>query len=317
MKIHLAPMDGVLDHHMRAILTELGGYSHCVTEFIRIIDRRLPSKLFYRYCPELRHGGRTAAGTPVIVQLLGGIPEAMAENAAHAVTLGAPGIDINFGCPSRFVNRKAGGAVLLKEPHRIHDITRAVRDAVPAHIPVSAKIRLGYDDCEPALENAQAVQAAGASYITVHARTKVDGYRYPARWEWLARINDVITIPMINNGDINTIDDYRRCCEISGIKNVMIGRGALANPALARQISASLSGEHVDAIPWSQTLQLLLQLPDLLTPSDTSNGRYITARIKQWLTYLRDHYSEAKEGFEQIKGVRDYPTIIAKLQSGR
>ncbi len=314
MKIHLAPMEGVLDYHMRAILTDLGGYSHCVTEFVRIIDRLLPNKVFYRYCPELRRGGQTPSGTPVIVQLLGGIPEAMAENAHHIAKLGAPGIDINFGCPSRLVNRKAGGAVLLKEPHRIYDIVRAVRDAVPAHIPVSAKIRLGYDDCQPALENAHAVQAAGASYITVHARTKMDGYKHPARWEWLAQINEAITIPMIGNGDINTLDDYRRCCEISGIQDVMLGRGALANPGLARQIKANTQGEDIEAITWPTILALLVQLPELLKPSDISNGRYITTRLKQWLTYLRSHYGEAQSGFQQVRAFKDYETIIARLQ---
>ncbi len=314
MKIHLAPMEGVLDHHMRGLLTGLGGYSHCVTEFIRVIDRLLPTKLFYRYCPELRQCGRTAAGTPVIIQLLGGIPEAMAENAVRAAALGAPGIDINFGCPSRFVNRKAGGAVLLKEPHRLHDIICAVRAAVPAHIPVSAKIRLGYENCDLALENAQAVQAAGASYITVHARTKVDGYKHPARWEWLARINEILTIPMVNNGDINSVDDYHRCRTISGSNHVMIGRHALAQPGLAQQIKAQQLGQAIDTIPWHEILPMLLQLPNMLKPFDTSKGRYIAARLKQWLTYLRHHYSEAQQGFQEVRGFKDYETIVATLQ---
>lgn len=314
MNIHLAPMEGVLDHHMRALLTRVGGYSHCVTEFIRVVDRLLPAKVFQRYCPELRHGGRTLAGTPVVVQLLGGIAEVVAMNAERAAKLGAPGIDINFGCPSRFVNRKAGGAVLLKEPERVHEITRAVRAAVPAHIPVSAKIRLGYEDTDLALENAQAVQAAGASYITVHARTKADGYKHPARWEWLAHINQILTIPMITNGDINSVDDYRRCCEISGSHNVMIGRGALARPDLAQLIRATQHGQGIEATPWQHIVPLLLQLSEALKPHDTSRGRYIAARLKQWLNYLRRNYSEAQQTFEQIRAVSDYEVIVARLQ---
>ena len=314
MQVHLAPMEGVLDHHLRDLLTQQGGYTHCVTEFIRVVDRLLPPRVFYRYCPELNHGGRTKAGIPVIVQLLGGIPAVVAINAARAAKLGAPGIDINFGCPSKLVNRRAGGAVLLKEPQRIHDITRAVRAAVPAHIPVSAKIRLGYEDTELALENARAVQEAGASYITVHARTKVDGYKPPARWEWLALINEVITIPMIANGDINSVEDYQRCSAIGGSPHIMIGRGALACPDLAKQISAMQQGNPINATPWRDILPLLIQFTHSLKQSDISQGRYIAARIKQWLNYLRRNYSEAQQHFEQIRTLSDYETIIAKLQ---
>ena len=314
MQVHLAPMEGVLDHHLRDLLTQQGGYTHCVTEFIRVVDRLLPPRVFYRYCPELNHGGRTKAGIPVIVQLLGGIPAVVAINAARAAKLGAPGIDINFGCPSKLVNRRAGGAVLLKEPQRIHDITRAVRAAVPAHIPVSAKIRLGYEDTELALDNARAVQEAGASYITVHARTKVDGYKPPARWEWLALINEVITIPMIANGDINSVEDYQRCSAIGGSPHIMIGRGALACPDLAKQISAMQQGNPINATPWRDILPLLIQFTHSLKQSDISQGRYIAARIKQWLNYLRRNYSEAQQHFEQIRTLSDYETIIAKLQ---
>lgn len=312
--IHLAPMEGVLDHHMRALLTGVGGYSHCVTEFIRVIDRLLPARVFYRYCPELHHGGRTTAGTPVVVQLLGGIADVVAMNAERAASLGALGIDINFGCPSRFVNRKAGGAVLLKEPDRVHEITRAVRKAVPAHIPVSAKIRLGYENTDLALDNALAVQGAGASYITVHARTKADGYKHPARWEWLARIDAALTIPVIANGDINSIDDYLRCREISGCGDVMIGRGALAHPGLARQIMALQQNSDTTSIHWRDIVALLLELSTTLKQSDTSKGRYITARLKQWLAYLKRHYHEAQQSFEAIRSLGDHREIVAHLQ---
>lgn len=314
MNIHLAPMEGVIDQHLRALLTRVGGYSHCVTEFIRVVDQCLPARVFYRYCPELHQGGRTAVGTPVVVQLLGGIAEVMAENGERAASLGALGIDINFGCPSRFVNRNAGGAVLLKEPDRIYEITRAVRAAVPAVIPVSAKIRLGYDNTDLALVNAQAVESAGASYITVHARTKIDGYRHPARWEWLARIKDQITIPMIANGDINNVEDYRRCGEISGCHSIMLGRGALACPDLARQISAVQQAKNIEAANWEEIVALLITFSHALKQSDTSGGRYIVARIKQWLIFLKGRYSEAQHCFNEIREIRESDEIVARLR---
>lgn len=314
MNIHLAPMEGVIDESMRALLTGVGGYSHCVTEFIRVTDRALPARVFYRYCPELMRGGRTAAGTPVVVQLLGGNAQMMAENGERAASLGALGIDINFGCPSRFVNRNEGGAVLLKEPDRVYEITRAVRAAVPAGIPVSAKIRLGYDNTDLALENACAVQNAGACYITVHARTKADGYRHPARWEWLARIRDHLTLPMIANGDINSLEDYRRCVQITGCRNVMLGRGALACPDLARQIGSTRHANLTTAASWEEILTLLVDFTQQLKQSDTSGGRYIVARIKQWLIFLKRHYIEAQNCFDEVRTIEASDELVTRLQ---
>lgn len=317
MQIHLAPMEGVIDHPMRELLTGIGGYSHCVTEFVRVVDRLLPARVFYRYCPELRQGGRTAAGTPVIVQLLGGIPEVVAVNAQRAAKLGAPGIDINFGCPSRFVNRKAGGAVLLKEPQRVYDILCAVRAAVPADVPVSAKIRLGYENTDLALENALAVQQAGASYITVHARTKIDAYKPPARWDWLAQINEALTIPMIANGDITNVDDYRRCCAISGTHDIMVGRGALACPDLALQIQAARLPSLVAPLLWPDIVPLLIQFAHTLKQHEMTLGRYIAARLKQWLAYLKRHYVEAQQAFDQVRSMSDYQCIVDYLSQQR
>lgn len=99
--------------------------------------------LLHRLCPELKQDGKTRAGTPVRVQLLGQHPEWLAENAIRAIELGSPGVDLNFGCPAPTVNKSKGGAVLLKEPETVYRIVKAVREAVPAHLPVSAKIRLG------------------------------------------------------------------------------------------------------------------------------------------------------------------------------
>ena len=177
MRLMLAPMEGVIDHTMRELLTSLGGVDRCVTEFIRVTERLLPPRVFYRLCPELARGGRTASGVPVYVQLLGGRAAVMAENAARAAELGAPGIDLNFGCPAKTVNRSDGGAILLREPRRVHDITAAVRAAVPDHIPVTVKTRLGYEDSALFADIAMGIESAGATELTVHARTKRDGYR--------------------------------------------------------------------------------------------------------------------------------------------
>ncbi|MCB1639998.1 MAG: tRNA-dihydrouridine synthase, partial [Thiothrix sp.] len=146
MRLILAPMEGVLDAAMRALLTRIGGYDRCVTEFVRITNQQLPARVFQRRCPELLQGGHTAAGVPVYVQLLGGDPDYMALNARTVETLGAPGIDLNFGCPSKTVNRNDGGSTLLREPERVHRIVTRVRQAVSPQVPVTVKIRLGFHD---------------------------------------------------------------------------------------------------------------------------------------------------------------------------
>ncbi|MCF6218286.1 MAG: tRNA-dihydrouridine synthase [Gammaproteobacteria bacterium] len=311
MKILLAPMQGVVDQQMRAFLTNIGGLDLCVSEFVRVTDRLLPRRVFRRICPELLHDGVTPAGTPVVVQLLGGIPEIVAVNAQRAIEMGAKGIDINFGCPSRFVNRKAGGAVLLKEPERVQQIVAAVRAVVPADIPFSAKIRLGYDDTTLALENAHAVETGGADSVVVHGRTKKEGYRPPADWHWIARIRASLTIPVVANGDINSVEEYLRCRYISGCDDVMIGRGVIINPGLIQQIRQFQSGRDGSGITW-QSIIPLIETMLLEGLAAQVADRHIVSRLKQWLCYLKQHYSEAQQLFDKIRTLND-PQQVRRL----
>ncbi|MDP3310637.1 MAG: tRNA-dihydrouridine synthase, partial [Polaromonas sp.] len=221
MTILLAPMEGLLDFVLRDILTRAGGVDRCVSEFIRITDQLLPERVFTRIVPELHNGGRTLAGVPVRAQLLGSDPVCMAENAARLAALGPAGIDLNFGCPANIVNRHGGGAALLREPETIAAIVAAVRRAVPVQMPVSAKMRLGYQDDALAIDNAQAIAGSGASELVVHARTKAQAYRPPAYWERIADIRAAIAIPVVANGEIWTVDDARRCREASGCDMLM------------------------------------------------------------------------------------------------
>ena len=137
-KIVLAPMEGLADDVLRAVLTATGGYDWCVTEFVRVTNTILPHSLYTRTSPELKNGSRTASGTPVRIQLLGSDPQMLAANAAHLALLEPAGIDLNFGCPTPLVNRNRGGAALLDEPELLQRIAAAVRRAVPANIPVTA-----------------------------------------------------------------------------------------------------------------------------------------------------------------------------------
>lgn len=312
-------MEGLLDHTLRDVLTRVGGVDRCVSEFIRITDQLLPKRVFTRVVPELLNGSRTPAGVWVRPQLLGSDPTCLAENAARLAELNPAGIDLNFGCPAKTVNRHRGGAVLLDEPELIHRIVAAVRAAVPAQIPVSAKIRLGVQDDSRAIECAQAIDLAGANELVVHARTKAQGYKPPVYWERVAEVRAAVGLPVVANGDIWSVQDALRCREVTGCKALMIGRGMVRDPGLALAIGAqSLEGAHVapaaDAEPkvaWSELLPLISEFWRQI--SLRVEPRHRPGRLKQWLSSLRTRYPEAQAAFDEFRTVHDCARIDAWL----
>ncbi|MEN8383057.1 tRNA-dihydrouridine synthase [Acinetobacter radioresistens] len=306
MKLVLAPMEGLTDPIMRDVLTHVGSFDWCVTEFIRVTDSVLPDHIYYSYCPELKAEGKTAAGTPVHVQFLGNNPEMLAANAVRAATLGAPAIDMNFGCPAKTVNRHRGGSVLLDEPEVVYELVRAVRDAVPAHIPVSAKMRLGYMDRNFMLDNAHAIEDAGASWVTVHARTKADGYTPPAFWDQLQPIREALKINVIANGEIWNNTDARQCQLESGCEDLMIGRGAVTTPDLTQCIR---NNSDEPLLCWQDLLDL--QIRFINGPSKTEIG--MVGRYKQWLGMMSKHYPEAKMLWNEIKRLKKIDEINEKI----
>jgi tRNA-dihydrouridine synthase C len=293
MTVILAPMEGLADFWVRQTLTETAHYDWCVSEFVRVSGEVLPAHVFLRLCPELARGARTRSGTPVHVQLLGSDPACMADNAARAVALGAPAIDLNFGCPAKTVNRHRGGAVLLDEPELVHAVTRSVRAAVPVSVPVSVKMRLGNEDGTRALDNALAVEAAGAAWLTVHGRTKRQGYRPPAYWDQIGAIQAAVSIPVIANGEIWTAEDAHRCRTESGCPALMVGRGAVANPLLAREVGGGAPAN------WPEVLAVLRAYGEEIAGS--GKDEQLCGRVKQWLSYSRRRWPEAVVLLETVK----------------
>ncbi|MCW2099131.1 UNVERIFIED_ORG: tRNA-U20a,U20b-dihydrouridine synthase [Pseudomonas psychrophila] len=303
MQIALAPMEGLVDNILRDVLTRTGGIDWCVTEFIRVTERLLPEAYIHKFAPELQHGAKTRAGVPLRVQLLGSDPACLADNAALACQLGSEVIDLNFGCPAKTVNKSRGGAVLLKEPELLHAILLQVRRTVPAHIPVTAKMRLGFDTPDSANECAIALAEGGASQIVVHARTKMDGYKPPAHWEYIAQVQEAVKVPVFANGDIWSVEDWRRCREISGAEDIMLGRGLVSRPDLARQIAAARAGEEVVEMTWADLQPMIrdfwAQAEAQLTP------RSAPGRLKQWLAMLTRNYPEAVVLFNAMRRETD------------
>jgi len=298
MRVLLAPMEGVLDSLVRELLSAVNDYDLCITEFLRVVDQLLPAKSFYRLCPELHQQSRTPSGTRVRIQLLGQHPQWLAENAARAVELGSWGVDLNCGCPSKLVNGSGGGATLLKDPELIYRGAKAMRAAVPAHLPVTVKIRLGWDSDARQFEIADAVEQAGASELVVHGRTKEDGYRAERiNWAAIGEIRQRLQIPVIANGEIWDWQSAQDCLAVTGCDAVMIGRGALNVPNLSRVIKY-----REPPMAWSEVVQLLQRYSVLEKQGDT--GLYHVARIKQWLGYLRKNYVEADSLFTTIRTLR-------------
>lgn len=290
--IQLAPMEGVLDGLLREMLARVGGLDRLVTEFVRVTDRLLPAHVFYKYCPELQNDGQTANGVPVFVQLLGGQPGPMAENAGQVAALGAPGIDLNFGCPAKTVNRHDGGATLLKKPSRLFDVASAVRKAVPTGTAVTAKVRLGFDHKDFHREIAAALEEAGVQHIVVHARTKTEMYTPPAHWTFIRSMSEGRTVPFLANGEIWSTADYQKCRADSGVERVALGRGLVARPTLAREIRGETPASF-HAVEF---------LNEFFKRSVEQRGpSFGLARFKQLLRYWSRNGGEHAEWFNEVK----------------
>lgn len=300
--IQLAPMEGVLDHVLRELLSEVGGFDRMVTEFVRVTERLQPDHVFRKYCPELETGGKTKSGTPVFIQLLGGRPEWLAENAARAVFLGAPGIDLNFGCPAKTVNRHDGGATLLKNPERVMQVTRAVRKAVPMNTPVTAKVRLGFDHKDLHREIAQAAEEGGASHLVVHARTKTEMYQKPAHWQYIRSMSEGRQIPFLANGDIWSTEDYQKCRVSSGVDRVALGRGVVRRPTLAQEIrNPEFDLNSFDDVEF---ICRFVQNSFL-----ARNEAYAVARLKQILRYWSENGERHSQWFQRVKILKKFNEV--------
>lgn len=309
----LAPMEGVTDAPMRALLGARGGLSYCVAEFMRISQDVPGPKTWLRHVPELASQGCTLGATPVQVQLLGGNPEKLAHAAQGAIAAGAQAIDLNFGCPAKTVNRHDGGAALLREPLRIRQIVQAVRDAVPPAYPVSAKLRLGWEHEDDIHHNSEMAAQGGAAWITIHGRTRLDNYRPWARWRPIAMVNRRLPIPVVANGDIWSVEDLRRCQLETGCIHFMLGRGVLVDPQLPQRCAQALGIAKADkmapiypSIPW-------VALWELFARSPHKRPAYMLGRLKQWGAMTHRHMPNT--WYPQIKRLQSVSEILATMRA--
>ena len=274
----------------RVLQSPLAGVSDKV--FRRLVRRWCPEALLFTEMVnatslEMGHGrGKveelaTEEG-PIGVQLFDHRPQAMAEAAKRAQDAGAFLIDINMGCPVKKIAKKGGGSGLIREPDLAARIVEAVSQAV--QVPVTVKTRLGWcgSDADP-VSWCQQLQNAGAQLLTLHGRTREQGFKGHADWQAIAQVKAELTIPVIANGDINTPEDAQRCLAITGADGVMVGRGSMGAPWLVGQIDAELRGLPIPAAPdASGRLQLAKEQLLALVSERGDHGLLIARKHMGW-----------------------------------
>lgn len=237
----LAPMAGVTDKAMRLICRRYGVGLE-VTEMVSA------KALHYKNKKSFELFDLTDEEAPISVQLFGSEPEIMAEGAQLAVAAGAKMLDVNMGCPVPKVANHGEGSGLLRTPETAFAIIRAMRDAVD--VPLSAKMRIGWDERDPAIVDfARGLEAAGCDFIAVHGRTRAKYYTGSADWQTIAEIVRAVNIPVIANGDVDSVESARAIRETTGAAGVMVGRGVLGRPWLFAQLLADHRGEPIPTEP--------------------------------------------------------------------
>jgi nifR3 family TIM-barrel protein len=243
---------------------------------------------------------------PISIQLFDCRPDFMAEAAQKAVAQGAETIDINMGCPVNKITKKGGGSSLLRDPDMAARLVESVTHAVD--VPVTVKTRIGWDDDDiNAVEFGYRMQEAGAQMLTLHGRTRAQGYNGKARWKWIKRVKDRLSIPVIANGDIFSVDAAVQCLEETGADGVMCSRGTLGYPFLVGEIDAFLkTGQRLPPPTSAQRLQCAKEHLILLVEYKGDRG------IRQ----ARKHMAWYAKGFPGASELRDHLCRIESVQEG-
>lgn len=273
--LFLAPMEGVGDRCFRKAMASVGGFDEAVTDFIRV-----PSNAHVKSLAKVYEANETAP-IPLAAQLMGSDPFLMAEMAKEIESKGAPRIDLNCGCPSNTVTGKGAGSSLLKDPSNLYQIAKALVTSVS--IPVTIKMRSGYEDTSLFKENLLAAQESGAHFITLHPRTKVDGYTPPAKWELIAEAKRLLTVPVVGNGDILNVDHALQMLKTTHCDALMVGRGAVINPFIFHQIKAHFAG--VPYTPKWETLVRYFEVYLAEIPEEMPMRNKIS-KMKQLFSFL-------------------------------
>lgn len=303
--VFLAPMAGITDYPMRKLVASKGTanlYSEMVA--INAINRKNPKT--YRIADVRKEP------YPVIVQLVGNDPVLFAEAAKLVADLGAYSLDINMGCPVKKIVNNNSGSALMKDLNLASQIIQAVVKATP--LKVSVKFRKGWDNNSiNAVEFAKMCENSGASYITVHGRTRAQGYSGKADWDIIKQVKSAVSIPVIGNGDITTPELAKEMLNQTKVDGVMIGRGALGNPWLTGQIHDFINNNiPPNPIPISELKEALLQqLSDMV---EFYGQDMAVAISRKYVCWYSKNLRDAKRFRECYTKIYDYDIAVKTIQ---
>jgi tRNA-dihydrouridine synthase B len=305
---------GSVQVQSRVLQSPLSGVTDLV--FRRLVRRYAPDSMLYT---EMVHASELCQmkslpqlmeidpnERPISIQLFDCRPDFLAEAARKAAAEGADTIDINMGCPVNKITRKGGGSSLLRQPEMAEAIVRSICAAVD--LPVTVKTRIGWSDEEiNVVDFAQRMESAGAQMITLHARTRAQGYTGAARWDWIAKAKAALTIPVIANGDIFSVESAVRCLELTGADGVMCSRGTLGYPFLVGEIDQFLKTGELRS-PATPILRLQCAAEHLQLLYDYKGDRGIRQARKHMAWYAK--------GFSGAAELRNQLTLIESVESG-
>lgn len=282
-------MEGVGDRAFRKAMATIGGFDQACTEFMRVPTNAHVASLARVYQND------DTAPIPQAAQIMGGDPVLMADMAVEIEKRGAPRIDLNCGCPSNTVTGRGAGSSLLKDPNHLNKVAMAMVKAVK--VPVTAKLRSGFSDTSLFKENLLAAQESGIAFLTLHPRTKEDGYKAPAKWELIAEAKAILKIPVVGNGDILTVSDALHVLEMTKCDALMIGRGAVINPLIFHEIKSHYSKKPmVHSFPEVRNFlsTFIENLPEEMLPRGRIN------KLKQILSFLFQKNPALKERKQEM-----------------
>ncbi|MFN0006551.1 MAG: tRNA dihydrouridine synthase [Planctomycetota bacterium] len=267
----LAPMEGVTEPCFRDLVLARNGSDRlggAFTEFVRVVRDPVPRKILRAHLGPHRHEA------PVGLQLMGSDLAALAETARRAAEIGAPLVDLNFGCPAKGAIAGCAGSALLRDPRALEAVVAECARAVES-VPVTAKIRAGYDDDRSLEDLARAAEAGGAAMLTVHCRTRAEAYQDEVDWNRIARAVSSVAIPVCGNGGVSSHADLERMRAETGCALAMVGRAALGDPWI-------FSGAQAVA---ADAARFLLDYADSILAHGVVTPKGAAGRVKQLLRH--------------------------------
>jgi tRNA-dihydrouridine synthase B len=302
----LAPMSGITDPPYRLMAREKGAdlaYTEMVSAAGLVRGNNGCSRLLEAY----PHEG------PLMGQLYGVDPAALAEAAAQVQEMGLDGVDINVGCPAAKIVRKGGGAALLREPARLREILRRVRDAI--RIPLGIKIRSGWDTRSiNVLQTVQMAEDCGVDLVVIHPRSRSQKFGGEADWELIRQAKGQTGLTIIGNGDVRTPEDAVRMLGETGCNGVMIGRGSWGNPWIFEQARGLIhEGRTIPRPTWEETKDMILRHLEMhLERNGTPRGGLTFIKHVGW--YLKG-YPAAAEFRRRINTIKSKAALIREMEA--